>query len=108
MTLDQRRLRAARDIFEHLAERLELRFSVRLWDGSMVAPGGDADGAACITIAAPGVLGSLLRRPTVETLLRHYAAGASISRAAIRWPSSRGRGGTKAGPDGGVWARLSC
>ena len=75
MTLDQRRLRAARDIFEHLAERLELRFSVRLWDGSVVSPGGDADGAACITIAAPGVLGSLLRRPTVERLLRHYAAG---------------------------------
>ncbi len=75
MTLDQRRLRAAREIFEHVAERLELRFSVRLWDGSMVPRGGDADVAACITIAAPGVLGSLLRRPTVERLLRHYAAG---------------------------------
>ena len=75
MTLDQKRLRAARDIFEHLAERLELRFSVRLWDGSVVAGGGDDDGAACITIAAPGVLGSLLRRPTLERLLRHYAAG---------------------------------
>ena len=75
MTLDQKRLRAARDIFEHLAERLDMRFSVRLWDGSIVPRGGDADPAACITIGGPGVLGSLLRRPTLETLLRHYAAG---------------------------------
>ncbi len=65
MTLDQRRLRAARDIFEHLAEQLDTRFSLRLWDGSIVPLGRDADHSYCITISGPGVLGSILRRPTL-------------------------------------------
>ncbi len=72
---DHKRLNAARNIFEHLAERLDTRFCVRLWDGSIVPLGRHADPAHCITISGPGVLGSILRRPTLETLVRHYAAG---------------------------------
>lgn len=74
-TSDDKRLNAARNIFEHLAERLDTRFCVRLWDGSIVPLGRNADSAHCITISGPGVLGSILRRPTLETLVRHYAAG---------------------------------
>lgn len=44
-TSDPRRLNAAREIFEHLAERLDTPFSVRLWDGSIVPLGRDADRA---------------------------------------------------------------
>ncbi len=72
---DDKRLSAARNIFEHLAEQLDARFSVRLWDGSIVPLGRHTDHAYCITISGPGVLGSILRRPTLETLVRHYAAG---------------------------------
>ena len=72
---DDKRLSAARDIFAHLAEQLDAPFSVRLWDGSTVPLGQGADTAHCITISDASVLGSILRRPTLETLVRHYAAG---------------------------------
>ena len=64
-TSNHKRLSAARDIFEHLAEQLDTRFSVRLWDGAIVPLGRDADHSYCITISGPGVLGSILRRPTL-------------------------------------------
>jgi cyclopropane-fatty-acyl-phospholipid synthase len=72
---DDKRLSAARDIFTHLAEQLDAPFSVRLWDGSTVPLGRDADDTYCITISDASVLGAILRRPTLETLARHYAAG---------------------------------
>ncbi len=72
---DARRLRAARKLFQRLAPALELGFSIRLWDGTRVALGSDVDPRLAISIAGPGVLGSLLRRPTPETLVREYATG---------------------------------
>ncbi len=68
-------LRATREIVEHLASQLDAPFSVRLWDGSMVPLGTADDAGYCITIASAGTLGSLLRRPTLENVLRQYAAG---------------------------------
>jgi len=73
---EQQQLQAARRIFEHLAESLDTRFSVRLWDGSTVPLGKDIDPRFFISISGPGVIGSILRRPTLETLLKHYASGA--------------------------------
>ncbi|HEX8234658.1 MAG TPA: cyclopropane-fatty-acyl-phospholipid synthase family protein [Abditibacteriaceae bacterium] len=73
---DQQRLDAARRILQHLAGALDARFSVRLWDGSIVPLGQDADPKYFISISGPGVIGSILRRPTLENILRHYAAGA--------------------------------
>jgi cyclopropane-fatty-acyl-phospholipid synthase len=75
LTPDDKRLAAARDIFAHLGERLGLRLSVQLWDGSLVPLGPEADGRYRITVGGPGVLGSILRRPSLESLARHYAAG---------------------------------
>ena len=75
MFSEKTHLRAARNIFEHLAEQLDTRLSIRLWDGSVIPLGRQADPARCIAIRGPGVLGSLLRRPTLETLLHHYATG---------------------------------
>ena len=37
--------------------------------------GRHTDDSHCIVISGPGVLGSILRWPTLETVLRHYAAG---------------------------------
>ena len=71
---DARRLRAAGGIFEHLAEQLNAPFSVKLWDGSRVPMGPDDDEGFCLVIRGPGVLGALLRRPTLHTVARLYAS----------------------------------
>lgn len=70
------RLQAARRIFEHIAGVLDASFSVRLWDGTIVPLGSEADPRYFISISGPGVIGSILRRPTLENILRHYASGA--------------------------------
>jgi cyclopropane-fatty-acyl-phospholipid synthase len=72
---DRERLHSARTVLEHVAPLVGARFSVRLWDGSCVPLGPHADTGFAIAIAGPGVIGSMLRRPTLENLLRHYATG---------------------------------
>jgi cyclopropane-fatty-acyl-phospholipid synthase len=70
-----RYLCAARRIFEHIAQAADARFSVRLWDGSIIPLGDQADERLCVSIRGPGVLGAILRRPTLENLVRQYATG---------------------------------
>jgi len=70
-----RLLSAARDLAGHLAALLDLDASVRLWDGSLVPLGRDPRGPLTIAIAAPGVIASLVRWPSLDRLIRHYAAG---------------------------------
>ncbi len=72
---NERQLRAARTLLEHLAERLDTRVSVRLWDGTVVPLGGGVEAGLCVSIKGPGVIGALLRRPTPDNLLRQYARG---------------------------------
>lgn len=72
---DQDRLTAARKLFEYVGRLTNLRISIRLWDGSMVPLGNDADPNFFISISGPGVLGALMRKPTYENLLFHYASG---------------------------------
>jgi cyclopropane-fatty-acyl-phospholipid synthase len=70
-----RQLAAARNLAEELACHLDIAASIRLWDGTTVPLGrGGANGVA-ISIAEPGVIASLLRRPTLDRLIRHYAHG---------------------------------
>lgn len=68
-------IKAAKKLFEHLAELLETRISVRLWDGTTVPLGSNVEPGLALTIKSPGVISSLLRKPTPENLLRHYARG---------------------------------
>ncbi len=68
-------LAAARDIFSHVAERLDTPFSIGLWDGSVIPLGPNADPALQIRLAGPGVIGAIVRRPTLETVIRQYATG---------------------------------
>ncbi len=72
---DHARLQAARNIFLHLAEQLDAAICVRLWDGSVIPLGRDADPDCHVSISGAHVLGSLLRRPNLENLLRLYALG---------------------------------
>jgi cyclopropane-fatty-acyl-phospholipid synthase len=68
-------LDAARAALAHVAELLNARFSVRLWDGSVVPMGGDVQPHLEVAIQGPGVIGSLIRRPTLDNLVRHFATG---------------------------------
>lgn len=68
----QRQLEAARELVGLIAERLDLDASVRLWDGSLVPLGRAVKNPFVISISGPGVIGSMLRRPTLDTLIRHY------------------------------------
>jgi len=72
---DDKYLSAAHRIFTHIAEVTDLHFCIRLWDGSSIAMGDDADPEIYISISSPGVLGTILRRPTLENVLVQYATG---------------------------------
>ena len=76
---DARQLAAARRVLEALAPKLNSRIAMELWDGTQVALGDDVavgdEGEYRIRLAGPGVIASLLRRPTPDNLLRHYARG---------------------------------
>ncbi|WP_457574467.1 class I SAM-dependent methyltransferase [Desulfolithobacter sp.] len=72
---DDAHLQAACHVIGHIAEIANANFCVELWNGEIVPLGRDADSRFCITIRDPGVLGCILRRPTLETLLIQYATG---------------------------------
>ena len=68
-------LRAITDTLTHVADALNLKLSVRLWNGQVIPLGADPDPNLVVSISGPGVIGSLLRRPTAENLMRLYATG---------------------------------
>ncbi len=72
---EQRQLDAAHRLFSQLAPLLNRRISVQLWDGSLIPLGENSDPGYFVSIRGPGVLGSLMRRPSYENLLFHYANG---------------------------------
>ncbi len=71
----QRRLAAGRALFEQLRGAFGVDFSVRLWDGSVIPAATETGSRFELVVTDPGVLGSLLRRPTGENLLERYATG---------------------------------
>jgi cyclopropane-fatty-acyl-phospholipid synthase len=71
-----RRLEAARRLFSILAESIDLDVSIRLWDGTRVPLGKDVRSSYEIGVENAAVLSSLIRRPTPDNLLLHYAKGA--------------------------------
>lgn len=75
LTSESKQLKAAKNVLEHVAELLNAKFSIQLWDGSMIPLGSEVDPNLYISISGPGVIGALLRRPTLDNLVRHYATG---------------------------------
>jgi cyclopropane-fatty-acyl-phospholipid synthase len=69
-----RQIRAARNILGEFAKVFDLPISVRLWDGSMVPLGRNVEPGLFLSISGPGVIGSLVRWPTLDNVMRHYAA----------------------------------
>lgn len=74
-TSDKIYLGAARRIFTHLAETVDANICIRLWDGSYIPLGDNAKEQWHIAILGPEVLGAILRKPTLENILRQYASG---------------------------------
>ncbi|MFK8112467.1 MAG: class I SAM-dependent methyltransferase [Rubripirellula sp.] len=68
-------LKSIKELLNSVAGPLDLNASVTLWDGDVVPLGPAADGKHTIEISGPGVIGSLIRRPTLETIVRLYATG---------------------------------
>ena len=68
----ERQLEAARGLARELADKLDLNASLRLWDGSLTPLGSNVTGPFEISIADAGVIGSLLRWPTLDNFIRHY------------------------------------
>jgi cyclopropane-fatty-acyl-phospholipid synthase len=68
----KRQLEAAQGLASELGAKLDLNASLRLWDGSLTPLGSNVTGPFEIRIAGPGVIGSLLRRPTLDNFIRHY------------------------------------
>lgn len=67
-----RRLEAAKAIISEVAGKLNLNASVRLWDGSRHPLGANVTSPFELSIAGPGVIGSILRAPTLDTIIRQY------------------------------------
>ena len=63
---------AARRVVEALARKLDLDAHVELWDGSRLPLGANATGPLTLKIASPAVIGTMLRRPSLDTLIGHY------------------------------------
>jgi cyclopropane-fatty-acyl-phospholipid synthase len=70
-----RHLQAAKDLVNELGRHLNVPVGVRLWDGSVTPLGGGQVNGVTISITGPGVIASLLRRPTLDRLIRLYAHG---------------------------------
>ncbi len=66
---------AARQAIEQIGSRLDLDLWIRLWDGSRVPLGRNVTGDLTLSISSPGVISSILRRPTLDRVLRHYLHG---------------------------------
>ncbi|MDX2258310.1 MAG: SAM-dependent methyltransferase, partial [Hyphomicrobiaceae bacterium] len=67
-----RQIAAATALIADLATRLDIDASVRLWDGSRHPLGRAVTSPLEIVITGPGVIGALIRKPTLDNLIRHY------------------------------------
>ena len=74
-TPESKYIDAARRLFTHVAETVDANICIRLWDGSFIPLGDNALEQYHIAIKGPEVLGAILRKPTLENLLRQYASG---------------------------------
>ena len=73
--MTDRLLAAARRLVALLRTAIDAPVAVRLWDGGIEPLGTTAATGPVIAIHTPGVLPSLIRRPSLDRLIRHYAHG---------------------------------
>ncbi|TWT55107.1 Methoxy mycolic acid synthase MmaA3 [Rubripirellula amarantea] len=71
----QTQINSIKKMLTSVAGPLNLNVSIELWNGDLVPLGQETDGKYIIKLSGPGVVGSLMRKPTLETLVRLYATG---------------------------------
>jgi cyclopropane-fatty-acyl-phospholipid synthase len=69
---DPKQGEAVKSLIRNLAAQLDINASVRLWDGSVEPLGRNVTSPLEIAISGPGVIGAILRRPTLDNVIRHY------------------------------------
>ncbi len=69
---DDKQLEAARALVRDLAGRLNADGWVRLWDGTRLPLGSAPKSNFEISIRDPGVIGAILRRPSLDSIIRQY------------------------------------
>jgi len=72
---EDRLLGAARRLAAEVGRHLDIDASIRLWDGSTVPLGSNVTSGLALTIASPGTIASIVRWPTLDRMIRHYARG---------------------------------
>lgn len=72
---EEKQLQSAKRVVNHLAEVLDVPLSVQLWDGSSLPLGQNPNNDYALVIEGPRTVSTLLKKPTLENLLRHYAVG---------------------------------
>jgi cyclopropane-fatty-acyl-phospholipid synthase len=68
----EKQLEAARALVREVAGQLDLDAWARLWDGSRLPLGKSPTGNFEIAIADPGVIGAIIRKPGLDTIIRQY------------------------------------
>lgn len=69
-------LSAAKDVLRHVADEIDVPVNIRLWDDSITHLSPRAVGSPLtIVLRSPGVIGKLLRWPTLDHFVRQYATG---------------------------------
>jgi cyclopropane-fatty-acyl-phospholipid synthase len=71
-TSDAKQLDAVRAIVRDVAAKLDLNAWLRLWDGTRLPLGRAPSSGLEISIASPGVIGAILRKPTLDTIITQY------------------------------------
>jgi cyclopropane-fatty-acyl-phospholipid synthase len=69
---DVKQIEAARALVRELASKLDIDAHVRLWDGSRLPLGENAAGPFEIRIADAGVIGAILRKPSLDSIIQQY------------------------------------
>lgn len=72
---EEKQLASVRRILGHAASVLDIPVTVRLWDGSRVPLGRAPHKDFFVVIDGPKTVSTLLREPTLENAVRHYAVG---------------------------------
>ena len=67
-----KQVEAVRALVRDVASKLDLNAWVRLWDGTRLPLGAAPTSNLEIKIASPGVIGAILRKPTLDTIIQQY------------------------------------
>ena len=72
---DEKLLGAARNLIAEVTNHIDINANIELWNGERIPLGSNVTGQLAIRIASPGVITSILRRPTLDRIIQHYVQG---------------------------------